>query len=429
MHKLNSITLPHVHVFASDVIPFPGCPRSAGGNRSWQVILALEKAGFKVTYSFPLITYVALEVREVILDSINSEILWCCENHFDPNLILNTLKPDVAIFCNINEVQKICNLKEEIILIADLYGPIHIEGNLMRGGQNFENDCFRLVENFRKIDYITTVSYRQKFFWSAYLSLAGFSLEELDPLVCPLSIDIPRVNRNPSKDFNIVFSGGFYPWQCPDRFLEVAAEYLDTIPRARLHIFGGPHKGLVNEMHVNEMLSGLTRNHPSVLYHGYRPVEELIEALSCCWCALELMERNIERELAITGRTVEFLSMGTPVIYNDYSSISTMIEKYDAGWTISTGDTKPLIAILDSIYRGGLDGIKSKSEGAITLAAKEFSSNSMFPLVNLLLSPIDGRKTKRSIIDDGTSKLDANTKKGVCSRLVTQLFAQYFGKR
>lgn len=388
------MTHKRIHVFASDVIPFPGCPRSAGGIRSWQIISALQKEGHQVTFSFYLHTFLAEQVRGEIDKNLDDENIWCCNNHFSPDLIIEKIKPDIAIFCNINMLCMVKKHHPDTVIIGDIYGPIHIEDFLMNARASLEDDCYQLIANLRKLDYIITVSERQKYFWAAYMSIAGFSLPELDPLICPLSLEIPSITRSPTQTMSVVFSGGFYPWQRPDRFLKAAAKYLNTINGAELHIFGGPHSGLTNAGEVTHMLEELQKNNPSVIYHGYRPVEELTEVLSHSWCALELMDRNIERELAITGRTVEFLGLGTPVIYNNYSTLSGFIEKYNAGWTVSSDTTEQLLHVLQSIQKGGLPLVQEKSDGAVKLAQNEFNSEKCnTPLIDLVKSSVKKRET------------------------------------
>lgn len=353
------------------------------------------KAGNIVTYSFPLQSYLSRMVHSDILDNLDDQLLWCCKFHDKPDVILRNIKPDTVIFCNINHVKKIKKKYTDIILIADLYGPIHFEGFLLDNSSSLDSMCNALVKNFQKIDYVITVSERQKYFWAAYLSLAGFSFSDLDALVCPLSLDISEVKRNPSESMSIIFSGGFYPWQNPERFLRVTASFLDSIPGGKLYIFGGPHKGMDNAEEVNEMLSDLEKEHSSVIYQGYRPVEELFETISNCWCALEIMEKNIERELAITGRTVEFLSAGVPVIYNNYSSLSQMIDTYDAGWTVNTDNTDSLESVLLSIYRDGLISLQEKSEGALNLVESEFNREMTTDLlVHFISSHVKKRKRR-----------------------------------
>ncbi|MEI9970890.1 MAG: glycosyltransferase [Ignavibacteriota bacterium] len=381
-----------VHVFASDFLPFPGCPRTAGGNRSLQVISALRRAGHHVTFSMPLTTHIGRQHIERVRPLLTSDELWACENFFNPDIVVQRFEPDIVVYCNINVFRTVSRFPKDVIHILDLYGPLQFEGLLldtadhdaaMQDARQLQERCKVLVEKFRDIDYVVTVSERQKYFWSAYCTLAGFSFADLNVLVCPVAFDVPDVERKTAPRMTVVYSGGFYPWQNPENSLRATTKLLERIEGAKLHIFGGPHAGLANEKEVYRLLDELQKS-PSVQYHGYRPAEELAETLSTAWCALELMERNIERELAITGRTVEFLSTGTPVIYNDYSSLSSAIQKFHAGWTIPPSRPELLESVFTELAQGGVKLVNQLSANARALAAEEFNPvTSIAPLLDV----------------------------------------------
>ncbi len=390
-----------IHVFASDFLPYPGLPRTAGGNRSLQVISALRNAGHRVTFSMPLTNYLGKQNAEQVLAGFSEEEIWASKNFYEPNIVLNRIGPDVAVFCNINMFRTVSRFSKDIVYIVDCYGPLQFESLLidasdheaaMQDGSLLEERCRALVDRMRGIDYMVTVSERQKYFWSAYCSLAGFNFNDLDVLVCPAAFQVPQVTRNPAPNLTVVYSGGFYPWQNPDRFLRAAASALNEIKDATLHIFGGPHAGLPNEQAARELLNDL-QQFDCVKYHGYRPVEELTATLATAWCALEMMERNIERELAITGRTIEFLSAGTPVIYNDFSTLSELVRKYNAGWTLSPDSAGAgLRSIFKELVERGPALVQELSQNARRLAAAEFvPDRCMDPLIQLC----DGELPKR----------------------------------
>jgi len=381
-----------IHVFASDFLAYPGLPRTAGGNRSRQIISALQEAGHQVTFSFPLTTHAAKSYGAQIISGLTSEERWCCEHFFDPDIVLNRLQPDIVVYCNINLIRPVRRFAREIVHIVDLCGPIQFESLLLqtnniemaiRDGNHLEANCRAVTEKLRFIDHVVTVSDRQKYFWSAYCSLAGFSLDDINVLICPCSFDIPVKERSPSPKLSIVFSSGFYPWQNSRIALLSLAGILDRIEGAVLHIFGTPHKGVTNANEALRLIDDL-QSHPFVKYHGYAAAEELSAVLATAWCGFELMEQTLERELAITGSTVHFLSTGTPVIYNDYSSLSGLIRQYGAGWTIPFDNASALTGVVNELVAGGHALVRKLALNARRLADEEFAPNaSMRALVDL----------------------------------------------
>ncbi len=406
------MTKKNIHIFTSDLLPFPGSIRSAGGNRSMQILSALRNAGHRVTFSMPLTAYLANKQRDAVRARLTKEELWHCEHYFEPETVLNRIQPDIAIYCNVNCFRTVSRYARDVIQIVDLNGPMQFEGLLVNAldvqaalgdGRLLEARCRDLVDRFREIDYLVTVSERQRYFWLAYCSLAGFSFRELDLLVCPFSFSVASLEQKPSPQISVVHAGGFYPWQNPERFLRAAAEILDEMDGATLHIFGGPHAGLPNEREVQRLIEEL-RRHRCVEYHGFCPIEELQEVLSTCWAALDLMDRNIERELAINGRTLQFLMSGIPVIYNDYATLSHLIEKYNAGWTLPASDVSALGPVLKSLAGGGRQLVETLGQNARQLASAELNAEDcMSPLVKLC----DADIRKRSRVPHVSGKLAA----------------------
>lgn len=403
-----------IHVFASDILPFEGSIRSAGSNRSLQIINSLRQAGHDVTYSMSLTSYLAREQYKTIVSRLTKEELWRCENFFEPEIVLNRVQPEIAIYCNVNCFRTVGRYARDVIQIIDLNGPLHFEGLFAEAADPraamddpaiLTARCESLVTKLRDADYLITVSERQRSFWMAYCSLAGIDLQNFDILVCPFAFDVPPLARNPASNLNIVHAGAFYPWQDPSRFLSAAAEALDQIDGAVLNIFGGAHAGLANEHEVAGLIDRL-KKHRSVRYHGFRPVDELNRTLSTCWAALDLMERNLERELAINGRTLQFLGTGTPVIYNDYATLSPLIRKYRAGWTAPTDDVSVLLPIFNELREGGPALVDELSRNALRLVASEFDPlRSMEPLVTLCSGPVHKRTGPSAVSTTSTARL------------------------
>jgi hypothetical protein len=179
----------------------------------------------------------------------------------------------------------------------------------------------------------------------------------------------------------MVYSSGFYPWQNPRSALLSLVEILDRVEGAVLHIFGAPHAGVPNAEDALRLIDDL-RTHACVKYHGYATAEELSAVLATAWCGVELMEQTVERELAITGSTVHFLSTATPVIYNNYSSLSGLVRQYGAGWTVPPGDATALCSVVNELVTGGHALLRELSDNVRRLALEEFAPHaSMSPLL------------------------------------------------
>ncbi len=384
-----------IHVFASDVLPLPGYPQSAGGVRRAQIVAALRQAGHHVTCSFDLTTYLARTAAPAIAESLSADELWCCEHFAEPDVVLNRMQPEIAIHGNVNRFSPLARSASEVVHVVDLNGAIQLEGLALaaRGDARGRSETpsielisRQLIERLRSADYILTASDRQKYFWLAYCSLAGFSFDEVRVLVCPFRMEPLPVERNPAAAPAIIHAGSFYPWQKPEVFLRTAAGLLDNHAGAKLHIVGGPHENLHNAGEVRRLLAELA-SHPSVECHPFLPLDQLVSLCSTSWAALDLMEWSVERELAIPGRTLQYLACATPVIHSDYSSLASSIREYRAGWTVPA-DPAALTSVLDELLIGGLPLAQSLSANAQRLFEERLSpKNAMEELVRLCDAP------------------------------------------
>ena len=115
--------------------------------------------------------------------------------------------------------------------------------------------------------------------------------------------------------------------------------------------------------------------------------DELIHRYTHAHIAMDLMERNPERELAFTTRTVEYLWCGLPVIYNDYSELSDYIREYDAGWIVNPEDKQAIADVLNNIFDHP-EQVAQKSQNARRLAHERLNwKNTIMPMDNFIRHP------------------------------------------
>lgn len=369
-----------VHVFASDVVPLPGLPTSGGGLRSWQMIRGLQKAGFDVTFSMPSFTFLGKKSESAISEEVKS-LAWDQRNQ---HLILGRIAPDIVIWCNPFTFFLDQGYKSDALFVADLHGPVNMEDTLS-SRRGIEDSTADLVRRLKHFDCYVTVSERQHYYLAALLCCGGVPLDDISITVVPVSIEASGIeNRRFPETLELIYAGGFYPWQNSGGVLEKTAQVLDG--RGRLHIFGGPHAGL-SSAPIDATLKTLSKMR-SVVMHGYVSRQVLIDAYLSCSCALDLMPSNLERELAFTTRTVEYLAYGAPPIYNDYSVLSPMIRQFNAGWCLDPRDLSGLESLVNDLVEHHSELVPVKFKGARNLSSTVLSlEHVMRPLVELCRKP------------------------------------------
>jgi hypothetical protein len=79
--------------------------------------------------------------------------------------------------------------------------------------------------------------------------------------------------------------------------------------------------------------------------------------------ALDVMERNPERELAVPTRTLSYLWAGLPPILADHGDLGELIARHDAGWAVPASDDAALrVAVREAL--GAPDVVARKSANA-----------------------------------------------------------------
>lgn len=315
--------------------------------RSWQIIQGLRSKGLDVVFSMPRNRF----LRRTFSSNIGPEDeqrLWTDSNQ---DAIIEREQPDVIVCAK--PATKKWNKDHGIPLAVDFHGPDLIEFEQM--AKVFVPTArytlaSRKLQTITHADFFTCAGRRQRYYFLAFLMMAGIDLPDMDIHYMPVALSPDLPGHEPDLErLSFVFSGGFYPWLNPMPSLRKLAEELYRRGKGHLDIYGGSHEA--NQQDIDEFegfRSELSRNR-AVSFHGFVSREEVIERYRTGYVAFELMPHNIERELAFTTRTVEFLWAGLPVIYNDYAELSDLIGAYDAGWLVPPTDDRALGEVVERI--------------------------------------------------------------------------------
>lgn len=373
-------------------MPFGSLPTSGGGLRCWQIYQGLKSAGFEVIASMPAFTYLTTKYFDEIPEDVR-EYLW--EWHTQ-DTILNKVKPDVVIYSS-NWDHYNLSRKPDVPLVIDLHGSRLIETSLW----GHPADTNKKVDVFSKADCFICAGRRQRMYFYGWLTQAG-RVPERDHLIryIPISLSPEDFKRNPEGDNAtsdypfFVSGGGWFPWQDQSRAIFSVCNEIVKRDNGLVKIYGTPHDNnsvSPEEMKIREIfkeVKALSEKHNRVQVPGYVGRDALLEEYSRASVAIELMRYNLERELAFTTRTIEYLWCGLPVIYNNYSEISDHISEYDAGWTISPDSDSEISNVLEEIFNSP-ETVKRKSENAKRLVRDRFTwDKTIAPLVDFINNPV-----------------------------------------
>ena len=327
-------------VVSGDILPFPGFPTTGAGLRAWGLAKGLESRGHHVIAAMP-------ESAAQTMASIPAELSPLLYTPQELPQFIARHAPDVVVL----QHWWLANYLDEspdYPVVIDFHGPLLLETQFQANPalERLRRDKIRALH---KADFFTCAGEKQRYYFFPWLMLAGCDLRDelIQAIPVSLSPDLPAHQSEGEPSF--VYGGVFLPWQDPILPLRTLIETLEARQRGVLKFFGGKHPvvsvptGKFEELRAELQRSSRAQIQPMI------PRDQLIQEYCRSHVAIDLMQRNAERELAFTTRTVEYLWCGLPVIYNNYAELSSYIADYQAGWTLDPANPAGLRRVLDEM--------------------------------------------------------------------------------
>lgn len=398
-------------IFTTDCPPLPGLPTSGTALRTFGIAQGLIQNGHEVIISPPSSAMRNLDVN--VPDSTRIIIEELKLNSFDSTnqkALVNKFNPD-AIICGHWPALSL-NTKPSQPVILDLAGPHMLERHYQKS-PNQQGALLAKLTNLAQADYYIVSGDKQKNYFLSYLLRAGVENAEKRIIKIPMALSpqMPEINRKKFADAKFVFAGVFLPWQDPSAGLTQLITEIEKRKSGSLKLIGGTHPnynikgGVYQNLFEQLSKSSYVVTRPMVAY------EKFIEEISDQTTALDLMAWNLERELAVTIRTTTFLWAGLPVIYNNYSDLSELINKYDAGWTVEAGQS--LASTIEEIYTNKQVCLE-KAYNAQRLAKENFLwTDSVGTLINLLSGPEQKKLNEIDIVAEYSGATEIKVSPGL----------------
>jgi len=316
---------------SSDILPLPGLPTTGAGLRAWSLGEGLVSRGHRVFYAMP-----AKAVRPEWRDLLPEEIVRLAWEDGSIRPLLDYAQPDVLLVCNWPVLAMIPD-DLDLPVALDQHGP-HLLERQYQGFLSLEFNIGVKLHALGRADFFTCAGNRQRLYFLAWLLQSGFDVAGDRVAAIPVSLAPDLPERLPERDLTFVYGGVFLPWQDPSLGLTLLVEELERRGQGQLLFFGGRHPVYPVNTGIFETLKQRLAGSPRIVFQDMVPHDQLLRNYSGAGAAIDLMAYNLERELAFTTRTVEYLWCGLPVLYNDYAELATWIREYDAGWTLDPQD-------------------------------------------------------------------------------------------
>ena len=328
-------------VISGDILPYPGFPTTGAGLRAWGIGKGLESKGHHVLLAMPETSAKKVE------GYVPAELKPLLYTHKELPRFIAQHQPDVVVLQHWR-LADFLDDSFDIPLAIDFHGPLLLEAQF-QVNPALERLQREKILAIHKADFFTCAGEKQKYYFFPWLMLAGFDLREniIQSIPVSLSPDLPEHTSQGEPSF--VYGGVFLPWQDPALGLHTLVECLEKHGRGVLKFFGGKHPVVSVPTRKFEELRGQLQQSARVQMQPMIPRDKLIQEYCRSHVAIDIMQRNAERELAFTTRTVEYLWCGLPVIYNNYAELAEYIRSYNAGWTLDPQDKDALQNVLEEI--------------------------------------------------------------------------------
>ena len=301
-----------------DPVPSKILPSTGSSIRLEQITMALQNAGHEVH----LCQYIPHSNHEHHVSTPNQFISFLQEKTFDMLLFLQV--EDVTLCTYITDVPR--DIKP--FIVVDLYAQRLLEASF---SGHLDRDTPYILETLRLGDCFLTSNERQRWSWMSLLALAGVDLHSPPlitvPLMAPTTLDSTKQENH---DFILIGGGIWWPWQNPTHGIEQVLDVLDEEDCGEIHWYGKPHSEC-NSHHLPHHKRLIVKEQVSL--HTYR--NALIQAT----LALDWMENNGEREMAISFRQMEYIGAGLPILTYPSAMLASIVR--DTCWP--TNDIKELV--------------------------------------------------------------------------------------
>ncbi len=371
-------------VFATDLLPVGGLPSSGTAIRTFGLVEGLRSNGHQVTVSVPQTAIDGFDNAQkkkdskAHIDSLTRELAFSASNQLE---LVAEIQPDVIICGHWPAVQ--FPQKPSQVLIVDLAGPHMLERHFQGSGDQ-QAATLAKISAIATADGLLASGPSQRKYFESFVSRTGLPSPQFAQISMPLAPTPEAKNSKKSKEFPHFFFGGvFLPWQNPSHCLEHVADFLQRTEQGKLTLIGGKHPHYKVDSGVYEKLFSSLETNQRVNTFPLLPYEQYLSHLEHADVALDLMSWNLERELAIPIRSTNYLNSGIPVIHNNFSDLSKLIVKYDAGWCVEPDNSEALEKLLEEIASDP-DIVEEKSKNAKTLAKDCFDwSKAVRPLIEM----------------------------------------------
>ena len=334
-----------VAVFCNGIVPGSGVPNGAQGLRARGLQLGLSQLGIDVDIVSKA-GAVHLQLKKWDKDFVAIPEYWrilpddICEQK------LNTDYETLILpnWAGLPDFQK----NDSLNLIYDFFSPTIVEHSFIVDEESLKKRKQKKISILNQTDHVIANGDGRADYGQSFLADAGLNHISTRPASVRMAME--RFNQAPpDDDIFRIFVGGFD--QAWTKGLDIhALAAIAREVRCEIHAIGlGYHlHNSNNSAQISEM-GKVLRDCPNIIYYPVSSFEKYREINARCHVALDVYERNRERELCYSTRAISSLASGCPVVTMDFTEVGKLVVATSAGWVLDEYSEKKVIDILNKI--------------------------------------------------------------------------------
>lgn len=362
-----------IYLISNDVVPGMALPVAGPGIRSHGLWRGLVDNGFDATLLIPLQSGwsvgqknppigVGGDIQAIDLGQISE--------------FLEAKAPCDVIITNSNAIGRIPD-NPDVRVILDFFAPKSLEGLYSESFDGSVGSTLELrdrkLQAIQRAGIVVVNGTRKLPYYLGWILAAGRDPRDLPVVSTWTPIDPIAPPDEDSGKVRALIAGFRQKWSRPGSLLDgvdelIGSGAIDGTVIVPSHWVAGD--GLEDDR-LGSSFARITAA-PNTEILDAMPLEQFREVIGKCDINIDAFEWNLERQYATVTRTVVALATGLAAIHPDFTEISPLIRRYDAGWLYSEGDERPIAGILDELVSDP-DIVDEKRQNAHQLAQDVFA--------------------------------------------------------
>lgn len=376
-------------IVTHEILPDLPDPATGCGIRVWSLAETLQSQGFEVRIAVPhghlLSIHPESQIHQKYVGFVRPQELDDLIRDFHPRLILAE-KWETLYF----------HKPEGVPVLLDCSAPLCLEGMFL--DEEWNSRMIGKIGALRKADGFLFPTERLKHYYLPWLLMAGFEPLRTPMATIPFAFPAELPKHQAPTEPVFLCAGTDNPWYECRPHLGRLLETLQKLGTGRLELITGNHPlDRTGRRRRLELEKSFPPDSERLEVQPLVPFPQFVERCRRATVGIDLAGHHVERELAFTVRTLNYLWCGLPVILSDRNPLAKEVQEADAGWVLPDGDGAGLDGLLAEIVKNP-DFVRKRSENAQRLVRRRYTWKHLEEPLRAIVEQLEPATLRLSIL-------------------------------